>query len=70
MRISGTLHVCVMAHDTAEELFGEEDPLGKSVNVASSLFTVIGVLEKRKQPFGSGKNPGDNGVFFPLGVFT
>jgi putative ABC transport system permease protein len=39
------------------------------VNVASSLFTVIGVLEKRKQPFGSGKNPGDNGVFFPLGVF-
>jgi putative ABC transport system permease protein len=62
-------HVCVMAHDTAEELFGEVDPLGKEVNIATSLFTVIGILEKRKQPFGSGKNPGDNGVFFPLGVF-
>ena len=62
-------HVCVVAHDTAEELFGDSDPIGKDVNVASSLFTVIGVLEKRKQPFGSGKNPGDNGVFFPLGVF-
>ncbi len=62
-------HVCVVAHDTAEELFGDADPIGKDVNVASSLFTVIGVLEKRKQPFGSGKNPGDNGVFFPLGVF-
>ena len=50
-------HVCVVAHDTAEELFGDADPIGKDVNVASSLFTVIGVLEKRKQPFGSGKNP-------------
>jgi putative ABC transport system permease protein len=62
-------HVCVVAHDTAEELFGDTDPIGKDVNVASGLFTVIGVLERRKQPFGSGKNPGDNGVFFPLGVF-
>ncbi len=62
-------HVCVVAHDTAEELFGDADPIGKDVNVASSLFTVIGVLEKRKQPFGAGKNPGDNGVFFPMGVF-
>jgi putative ABC transport system permease protein len=62
-------HVCVVAHDTAEELFGDADPIGKDVNVASGLFTVIGVLQKRKQPFGSGKNPGDNGVFFPLGVF-
>jgi len=62
-------HVCVVAHDTAEELFGDTDPMGKDVSVASGMFTVIGVLEKRKQPFGAGKNPGDNGVFFPLGVF-
>jgi putative ABC transport system permease protein len=62
-------HVCVMAHDTAEELFGDQNPIGKDVNIATGLFTIVGVLEKRKQPFGSGKNPGDNGVFFPLGVF-
>ena len=62
-------HVCVLGHDTAEELFGDEDPTGKEVNIATGLFTVIGVLDKRKQPFGSGKNPGDNGAFFPLGVF-
>ena len=62
-------HVCVVAYDTAEELFGDEDPLGKDVNIATGLFTVIGVIDKRKQPFGSGKNPSDNGVFFPLGVF-
>ena len=62
-------HVCVSGHDTAEELFGNEDPIGKDVNVASGIYTVIGVLEKRKQPFGSGKNPADNGVYFPLGTF-
>ena len=62
-------HVCVLGHDTAEELFINEDPIGKEVNVATGLFTVIGVAEKRKQPFGSGKNPADNGVYFPLGTF-
>ena len=62
-------HVCIVGHDTAEILFGNEDPIGKDVNVASSLYTVIGVVDKRKQPFGSGKNPADNGVYFPLGAF-
>jgi len=62
-------HVCVLGHDTAEELFGTEDPIGKDVNVASGLYTVIGVVDKRKQPFGSGKNPADNGIYFPLGAF-
>ena len=62
-------HVCVLGRDTAEELFGLEDPIGKEVNVATSLFTVIGVVDKRKQPFGTGKNPADNGVYFPLGTF-
>jgi len=62
-------HVCLVGHDTAEMLFGTEDPIGKDVNVASGLYTVIGVVDKRKQPFGTGKNPADNGVYFPLGTF-
>jgi len=62
-------HVCLLGHDTAEDLFGTEDPIGKDVNVATGLYTVIGVVDKRKQPFGSGKNPADNGVYFPLGTF-
>jgi putative ABC transport system permease protein len=62
-------HVCLVGHDTAELLFGDEDPIGKEVNVGSSLYTVIGIVDKRKQPFGSGKNPADNGVYFPLGTF-
>ena len=49
--------------------FGDEPALGKDVAVESGLYTVIGVLDKRKQPFGGGKNPADNMVFFPLGTF-
>jgi len=62
-------HVCILGHDTWEELFGNEPAVGKEVNIESGLYTVIGVLDKRKQPFGGGKNPNDNAVFFPLGTF-
>jgi putative ABC transport system permease protein len=61
--------VCVIAHDTWENLFGNEPAVGKEVNVETSLYTVIGVLAKQKQPFGSGKNPNDNAVLFPFGTF-
>jgi len=62
-------HVCVLGNDTAEQLFGEKDPIGNDVNVATGLYTVIGVIDKQKQPFGFGKNPADNGVYFPLTTF-
>jgi putative ABC transport system permease protein len=62
-------HVVVLGHDTAEELFGTEEPIGKDVAIESGLYTVIGVLDKRKQPFGGGKNPNDNAAFFPLTTF-
>ncbi len=62
-------HVCVLGHDTWEELFGDQNALGKEVNVETGLYTVIGVLDKQKQPFGGGKNRADNQVYFPLGTF-
>ena len=62
-------HVVVLGHDTWEELFGTEDAIGKEVSIESSLYTVIGVLDKQKQPFGGGKNPADNMAYFPLGTF-
>jgi putative ABC transport system permease protein len=62
-------HVVVLGHDTAEELFGNVSPIGKEINVETGLYTVIGVLELRKQPFGGGKNPNDNAAFFPLSTF-
>ncbi|HWA96120.1 MAG TPA: ABC transporter permease [Terracidiphilus sp.] len=62
-------HVCVLGHDTWQELFGDQNAIGKEVNVETGLYTVIGVMDKRKQPFGGGKNRQDNMVYFPLGTF-
>jgi len=61
--------VVVLGYDTWEELFGQESAVGKDVNIETSLYTVIGVVAKRKQPFGSGKNPEDNAAYFPNGTF-
>jgi putative ABC transport system permease protein len=62
-------HVVVLGHDTWEELFGDQPAIGKEVAIESGLYTVIGVLDKRKQPFGGGKNPNDNMAVFPMGTF-
>ncbi len=62
-------HICVLGHDTWQELFGNEPAVGKDVAIESGLYTVIGVTDKRKQPFGGGKNPEDNVVYFPMGTF-
>jgi len=61
--------VIVLGHDTAEELFPVENPLGKEINIEGRLFQVIGVLAKLKSVFGGGKDPNDNRVFFPLTTF-
>ena len=62
-------HVVVLGLDTWEELFGDQNAIGKEVAIESGLYTVIGVLDKQKQPVGGGKNPQDNMAYFPLGTF-
>ena len=45
--------------------------VGKQVTIETGLYTVIGVLDKRKQPFGGGKNPErQHGLFSPWARFT
>ena len=58
--------VIVLGADTAEQLFGNSDPLGKEINIEGELFEVIGEINKVKSAFGGGKNPDDNKVYFPL----
>ena len=61
--------VVILCHDTREELFGNEDPLGKEVNIEGRLFLVVGTVGKIKSVFNRGKDPIDNRVFFPIRTF-
>ena len=61
--------VTVLGYDTADQLFPGQSAVGKEVEAAGMLFTVVGVLDKQKQPFGGGKNPQDNQAFFPITTF-
>jgi putative ABC transport system permease protein len=62
-------NVVVLGHDAAQQLFDQEQPVGKEVEIEGDVFTVVGVLAKQKQVFGGGKNPEDNAAHFPLFTF-
>jgi putative ABC transport system permease protein len=62
-------HVCILGYDTWQKLFDGQNAMGKEVNIETGLYTVIGVLDKLKRPFGSGTNPQDNKVYFPMGTY-
>jgi len=61
--------VVVVGYETQHELFGDQDPLGKEVNIEGRLFRVIGTVQKIKSVFGGGKDPNDNRVIMPLKTF-
>ena len=55
--------VAVLGSTLAQDLYGNDDPLGKDIRIGSDIFTVIGVLEE------SGGNSffsNDNAVFVPF----
>ena len=60
--------VIAIGYDTAQQLFGDADPLGKEINIEGELFTIIGVASKRKAAFSGGSNPDDNIIYFPYQV--
>jgi putative ABC transport system permease protein len=62
-------NVVVLGHDAAEDLFKDEDPIGKEIDCEGDIFTVIGVWDKQPQPFGGGRNTQDNSAYFPLETF-
>jgi putative ABC transport system permease protein len=61
--------VAVLGYDTADQLFPGQSAIGKDIEAAGMLFTVVGVLDKQKQAFGGGKNPQDNQAYFPITTF-
>ncbi len=61
--------VVIIGYATQHELFGDQDPLGKEINIEGRLFAVIGTVQKIKSVFGGGNDPNDNRVFLPLKTF-
>jgi putative ABC transport system permease protein len=61
--------VTVLGYDTANQLFPGQSAVGKEVEAAGLVFTVVGVLDKQKQAFGGGENPQDNQAYFPISTF-
>jgi putative ABC transport system permease protein len=62
------MDVAVIGHDLAEGLFHEQDPLGKSIEVAGAYYQVVGVLEKRKGQFFKDQSA-DKVVVVPYGAY-
>jgi putative ABC transport system permease protein len=58
--------VAVIGWDVADELFGQTDPLEKSIRVAGVPFRVVGISEKKGSFFG---NSQDAFVVIPLGAY-
>ena len=44
--------VALIGHTVADKLFGANDPMGASVRIKGTSFTVVGIMAKRGQGFG------------------
>jgi putative ABC transport system permease protein len=60
-------NVVVLGYDTAEKLFGPQDPLDKIVTIEGLHFRVLGVAEKKGSMFGHSQ---DEFAIVPLGSWT
>lgn len=62
--VKNAAKVTILGKTVVKELFGDVDPLGKTIRIKGMPFTVIGVLEKRGEN-GMGMDQ-DDAVFIPI----
>jgi putative ABC transport system permease protein len=60
--------VVFLGYELAEDIFGKEDPVGKTLLVNNSPFTVIGVMQKKTQSSAYGGQDKDHAVI-PITTF-
>jgi len=58
--------VCVLGRDAARQLFRYEDPIGRSVQIASQWYRVVGILENPASLRVAGGQDVNSYVFLPL----
>jgi len=64
--VNNNVPVCVLGSETAENLFKDENPIGRRIKVGSDKYRVVGILEKKGSFFGHSM---DNQVIVPIGSF-
>ena len=57
--------VAVLGHDIAQELFGDQDPVGQSIKVGSVKLTVVGVMAEKGVV---GNTDFDSRVYVPIAL--
>lgn len=62
--LRSAIRVAVLGSVTAENLFGNEDPIGKTFRISNKPFLVVGILAAKGQSL-SGRDQDDN-VFVPI----
>jgi len=60
--------VCVIGSDVRDGLFGEADPLHKTIHIGRNKFRVIGVMEEQGGGFMGGPNF-DRRIYVPIGSY-
>ena len=58
--------VAVLGPRAAEELFGDQDPLGETIRIQNAPFTVVGVLKSKGTSISGSDN--DDNVFVPYTI--
>ncbi len=61
--VDGALRSVVLGSKTAEDLFGDDDPIGQTITIKRKSFNVIGVLPKRGVQFFQDM---DKAVYMPI----
>jgi putative ABC transport system permease protein len=61
--------VIFLGDKLAEDIFGDEYPVGKTLEVAGSPFLVVGVMQHKLQ-MGTYKGPDENGAVIPITTFA
>ena len=59
--------VAVLGSETAQTLFGKQDPVGRKIRINNLSFTVSGVVAERGSSFGQNQ---DEAVYIPINVMV